>query len=138
MKENFKSLIGVIVGGLIIYAFVVKSCNTIDRITPAEDLTRLRTIEYKVDGACVSASLTYRNIQGGTEQIHEAKLPWSYKETMTTERLKKTFLYISAQNECRKGEIVSSIYVDGIEIKTSRSKGAYVIASASTSYPPRD
>lgn len=85
------------------------------------------TVTYKVDGF-ITASLTYSNEQGGTEQISEAKVPW-----MTTlyDMRSGDFVYISAQNDQEYGGVTVEIYLDDILVKSSSSHGAYVIATAS-------
>ena len=89
-------------------------------------------------------SLTYLNEQGGTSQESNAHLPWTLSFVGKTGRP----VYISAQNldhyGNRKGRpgyvpnagevvqiITVEIYVDGALVKTSSSKGAYAIATAS-------
>ena len=138
MSNGNKDLLKMValVIGVVVVVVLFKQYET-EGIKEEAEQRVIHTIEYRVDGACESASLTYRNIQGGTEQVREARLPWSYKQPISTTQLNKIFLSISAQNDCRSGSITSSIYVDGNQIKTSKSSGAYVIASASTSYPPR-
>lgn len=73
------------------------------------------------------ADLTYKNEDGGTEQISSAELCWS--KTFTA--YKGALLYISAQNSLSFGGIIVRIYIDGVLVKTSTSKGGYTIATAS-------
>jgi RNA polymerase subunit RPABC4/transcription elongation factor Spt4 len=87
-----------------------------------------RTVVYEVDGSATSASLTYQNGQGGTEQ-EKVVLPW--RKSITVKE--RDFLYISAQNQDKYGDIVVHIIADGEEIKRSSASGAYSIASASGS-----
>ena len=138
MSNGTKDLLKMValVIGVVVVVFLFKQYET-EGIKEEAEQRVIHSIEYRVNGDCESASLTYRNTQGGTEQIHEASLPWSYSNKISKQELDKIFLSISAQNDCRNGSITSSIYVDGNQIKTSKSSGAYVIASASTSYPPR-
>lgn len=74
-------------------------------------------------------NLTYTNEQGGMSQESDAKLPWS--KTFLVESGER--LYISAQEGvgAQTGAITVSIYVDQRLAKTSTSKGAYTIATAS-------
>lgn len=72
-----------------------------------------------------SASLTYQNGEGGTEQ-RDVKLPWTSSFTARP----GSFLYISAQNKNDSGSITVYISINGNTRKTSTSSGAYVIASA--------
>ena len=86
------------------------------------------SVEYKVSGSANSASITYSNAQGGTEQ-QKINLPWSKSFTVTS----GSFLYISAQNEGDSGSVTCQILVNGSVYKTSTSSGAYVIADCSGS-----
>ncbi len=85
------------------------------------------TVEYVVEGSTTSASLTYENSQGGSQQ-EKVTVPWR-----TSFQLNHGHLYISAQNEEEYGGVTVRIIVDGTEVKRSDAHGAYTIASASTS-----
>jgi hypothetical protein len=91
--------------------------------------TTLRVL-YEVKGSdgARSASLTYENNQGGTEQM-DVDLPWRKSFTFGY----GDFVYISAQNDQDYGTIICRILVDNEEWKKSSSSGAYVIASCSGS-----
>jgi hypothetical protein len=83
-------------------------------------------ITYRVDGTARSASVTYSNGTGGTEQ-KTVSVPWSKSfDTQSGE-----FLYISAQNNGEYGDVTVSITADGKIIKDATSSGEYVIATAS-------
>lgn len=83
-------------------------------------------VEYVVEGTSTSASLTYSNESGGTEQL-DVKLPWRDLFFANS----GFSAYISAQNNNKVGSITVKILLNGIEVKQSTSSGAYVIASAS-------
>jgi hypothetical protein len=85
------------------------------------------TITYRVMGTTDSASVTYSNEHGDTEQISDVDVPWN--KTIKAEP--GQFLYISAQNNDDSGTIVTRIEVDSVRYKESKSEGAYVIASCS-------
>lgn len=85
-------------------------------------------VTYEVTGTAHSASMTYNNEQGGTEQ-GDYNLPFRKNYTMEYD----SFLYISAQNDGETGSVTCSIYVNGTKVKTSTSQGAYVIATCSGS-----
>jgi hypothetical protein len=85
-------------------------------------------ITYKVSGTTTSASLTYENADGGTEQC-DVTVPWSLSMKVP----RGQFVYLSAQNQHASGTIKAEILVDGKAWKSSESQGAYVIASASGS-----
>lgn len=87
---------------------------------------RTYTVTYYVEGSTSSASLTYENEQGGTQQ-EIVRVPWR----KTLEIPRNSFLYISAQNQNSYGDLSVSIWVDGIEYKRSEATGGYTIASAS-------
>jgi len=86
----------------------------------------LYVIEYSVEGSTSSASLTFTNQSGGTEQ-HKVDLPW--RQSMTVQ--KGFFAYISAQNQKSYGALSVKILLNGIPVKSSDSSGEYGIASAS-------
>lgn len=83
-------------------------------------------IEYTVEGSAHSASLTYSNEQGGTEQ-HDVTLPWRKLVVMR----KRGFAYISAQNKSDSGDVKVEITLNGVPVKASQSSASYGIASAS-------
>lgn len=124
-----------------------------------------KTIEviYLVLGTAESASLTYNNEQGGTEQMDIANLgavnlynAMNNKESplymvkglenfvnpTTTGGMVfvcdsfplSEFLYLSAQNRGSSGSITVIIIVNNEVWKSSTSSGAYVIATASGYY----
>jgi hypothetical protein len=96
--------------------------QTLRAAAPASSVT------YFVEGSARSASLTYSNEQGGTEQ-DKVMLPW--QKTMSVKEGR--FLYLSAQNQDQYGDITVRITVNGREVKRSTATGAYSIASASGS-----
>jgi hypothetical protein len=87
-------------------------------------------IEYKVEGA-YSASLTYRNATGGTDQM-TVKLPWTFTFTGQPGQ----FAYLSAQNTEDWGSIECTILLDGIPVRRANANSPYGIASVSGTVPP--
>lgn len=85
-------------------------------------------IEYVVSGSSSSASLSYSNEGGGTEQ-RDVRLPWSKNFVAA----KGSHLYISAQNDSTRDEstVIVEIKVNGVAVKRSEAEGKYKIASAS-------
>lgn len=88
---------------------------------------RSYSVRYRVMGTTDSASVTYNNEHGDTEQMSEVDVPWN--KTIKAEP--GQFLYISAQNNNDSGTIITRIEVDGVRYKESKSEGAYVIATCS-------
>lgn len=88
---------------------------------------RTHKVKYIVTGATSSASLTYQNQSGDTEQIAKAHIPWE----KTFEARDGMFLYISAQNLNELGSVVTEIEVDGKPYNRSTSEGGFVIATSS-------
>ncbi len=86
------------------------------------------SVTYYVEGSTGSASLTYNNEQGGTQQ-EKVSVPWQKSFSMQ----RGNFVYISAQNQQSFGDISVRIVVDGKEFKRSEASGGYTIASASGS-----
>lgn len=84
-----------------------------------------RVVEYVVEGSSSSASLTYTNETGGTEQQEES-VAW-YKVFAAG---RGAYASISAQKKDKFGSVTVKIIVDGVEIKSSESWAEYGIASA--------
>jgi hypothetical protein len=91
----------------------------------------VRTVIYRVSGSTTFADLTYENGSGGTEQQHDARVPW----TKTLYVRPGQFVYLSAQNGMEFGGITCEILVEGQVYKRSTSSGGYTIASCSGSVP---
>ncbi len=105
-------------------------------------LSTFPEVVYKVSGTAITVNVTLNNASGGTEQYGDVQLvfegadgyewvPVTYSYSSFTDN----FLYISAQNQGEVGSVRVDIYVNGQLFKTSRSSGAYVIATASGSRP---
>lgn len=94
--------------------------------SPSAPVKSTYAITYRVGGRTTSASLTYQNAQGGTEQ-KKVQVPWA----STFNARSGAFLYLSAQNQQDTGTISCEILVDNVVVKTSTSEGAYTIASCS-------
>lgn len=88
---------------------------------------KIYSIEYKVTGSASRVDVTYANDSGGTSQQSNVRVPWSY----SFNRIKGSFVYISAQNQGESGSVIVTIYKENELFKRSESNGAYVIASAS-------
>ncbi|MFZ0546246.1 MAG: hypothetical protein WAM60_12445 [Candidatus Promineifilaceae bacterium] len=90
-------------------------------------------VEYVVTGGIYSASLTYENQSGNTEQrdIIQGTImnitPW----TLGFSANYGDFVYLSAQNNHNDGTITCEIKVNGKVIESATSQGAYVIATCS-------
>lgn len=119
-----------IVGGLGVLAVVgVVGLFIIGRSArPA--LSQTVTIDYKVQGTAIRASLTYKNASGGTVQ-EDVNLPW--EDRMEVQR--GSFVYISAQNKGETGTITCTITANLVEYKRTTSSGAYKIAVCSGQVP---
>lgn len=87
------------------------------------------TITYRIGGTARSASLTYINASGGTEQQQAVRVPWQQQFSAR----RGQFVSISAQNQGDAGSVTCEILVDGVVLKRSTSDGAYTIASCSGS-----
>jgi hypothetical protein len=92
-----------------------------------------QVVFYRIAGqGTASASVTYQNQTGGSEQRDEVSLPWTYELGRMGDG--RSFAYISAQNKGRSGCITAQIVVAGAVVKQSQSCGEYVIATASGRY----
>jgi len=85
----------------------------------------LYVVEYIVEGTTESASLTFINQTGGTEQ-HDEYLPW--RNVLIVD--KNFHAYISAQKQSEYGSIKTKILLNGHAIKESESSSPYGIASS--------
>jgi hypothetical protein len=116
--------------GLSLFGFFILGGPIISRIVTSGGAVqgpRIVGVEYEVTGSARAVSLTYENASGGTEQIDGVTLPWR----LTLEARTGQFLYISAQNKGESGDVTVTIYRNESPVKSSTSKGAYSIASAS-------
>ena len=114
------SSVGTLLIVIALWLSLAMSCGGSDSLESAK-------VTYDVVGeGTQSASLTYENEEGGTEQ-QEVRLPWTKSFTGRP----GSFLYISAQNKSGSGSITAYISINGHTRKTSSSSGGYVIASAS-------
>lgn len=118
----------VVVGVLVIIGIAIGVCGKSSN-SPTNNQPTTYTVKYEVTGSATSASLTYQNRDGGTSQESDVYLPWTYSFTAEA----GDFLYISAQNNGEYGSVTTTIYLNGTQVKTSTSTGAYVIATASGS-----
>jgi hypothetical protein len=108
---------------LLLLAFIIIALSS------CEGLFGEYSMEYSVTGTASSVDITYVNEDGGTSQISDATVPWSYSFT----GIEDNFVYISAQNNGKTGTVTVTIYKSGKKFKSGTSTGAYVIASASGS-----
>lgn len=90
----------------------------------------LHTVEYSISGSADYVGITARNSEGGTEQ-HEVGIP--YHRTLYVNA--GQFVYLSAQNKGREGDVHVSIRVDGNVIQEASASSPYGIATASGSVP---
>jgi hypothetical protein len=116
----------VIIGGAVVIVLIIIGAlarggrgSTSPASSPAN-----HSVMYKVYGTTTSASLTYQNAQGGTEQ-KDVRLPWQLSLTGRNGQ----FVYISAQNNMESGSVACEIFLDGVSVKQSSSNGAYKIAT---------
>ena len=98
----------------------------------AEPSTRLTNTLYTVSTSGCTASITYTNQFGGTNQKTSVSSPWRLEFQADFGQ----FLYISAQNDCDAGRVTVGIYELSrdelwLTIDDATSSGAFVIATAS-------
>jgi hypothetical protein len=100
---------------------------------PPQDPTSVsHSGEYDVagTGGCTHADITYTPANGGTQQLSNQLLPWSY----TFSANGGTFVYVSAQNDQSSGTVTTTIKEDNSTLFTNSSSGAYVIATSDGSF----
>jgi len=103
-------------------AEVSKYCTVINMGQP--------DVEYRVSGVDEAYIITIAVYNGSTKQFTNVKLPWSY----TMYASSGDFLYVSAQNDSKKGCITVSIYKDGKLFETDTDCDKYGIATAYGTY----
>lgn len=103
------------------------SRNTVSN--PPTNQATTYQVKYEITGnpKKESASLTYENETGNTEQ-KDVTMPWTEEFTAS----KGDFLYLSAQLD-GNGSITCKIYLNGIVWQEATSQGEFVIASCSGS-----
>lgn len=84
-------------------------------------------VQYEVLGSAKSASLTYNNAGGDTEQRSHVAIP----DTLTFQMPWGEFAYVSAQNEQESGGVWCRLWFDGKLVKESKSSGGFTIATCS-------
>jgi hypothetical protein len=90
-------------------------------------------VSYEISGVLAgSATVTYRNTSGGTEQKN-VSLPRKLPDFTVMTAMPGDFLYVSAQNESASGSVTVKILVNDAVFKQATSSGAYAIATASGS-----
>jgi hypothetical protein len=117
-----------ILSASILFCFILCS-NPYEPLDYSEYENTDLSVELKVTGTAQTVSITFQNKEGGTSQISDVVMPWSYKYTGYPNK----FYYISAQNNGETGTIMITVLRNGATYKTSTSSGAYVIATASGS-----
>ena len=102
-----------------------QACAPADRRNPNAPAS----VRYVVttDLADATADVTYNTSSGHASHESNVRLPWS--KTFTARP--GAFLYISAQLGNYDGEITTTIYVDDMPVKTTTSKGHFVLVVAS-------
>lgn len=121
--NNFGKTIGAIV--FIIFAYFFTHPGDASSLTSS---TVTHRVNYRVTGAS-NFSLTYATESGGTAQISSVKETWNEQFQAQPGQ----FLYVSVQNGVGYGSVQCEILIDGTVVKVTKSDGAYVIATCSTS-----
>lgn len=85
-------------------------------------------VTYKVTGMFrdQSASVTYTDGSGDTEQIGNVSMPYS----MSFKTSSCGTLVLSAQSHDENADLGVAIQINGITVKRAHSRGDYVVASA--------
>lgn len=106
---------------------------------PQQSSGAAHQVWYRADGVgTTEASYTLRSDNGGTVQ-GDINLPLVNKAGETgltfTRFGSGDFVYLSVQNASGSGSVTCRIFVDGVEISSNTSDGAYKIASCSSRVP---
>jgi hypothetical protein len=94
---------------------------------------RQRQITYRVTSTGIPplGDITYSNANGNVAQEAGAKLPWVQSFTAPPGQ----FVYVAVQNPYDSWAVSCEIQVDGMRLRQTTSKGAYVNAECSGSVP---
>ena len=111
------------VGGM---KFSSSTASTATTTTASSTQKSTYKVTYRVSGSTSSASLTYQNATGGTDQ-KDVSVPWEESFSAAP----GTFLYLSAQNQSEYGALKAEILLDGVAVQSGEADTAYGIASAS-------
>ena len=128
-SNSFKTILFwvVVVLGVL---YMMRVCNE-ETGTSGSSAAKTYKITYLVSSAGsygeVQVDVTFSNETGKTSQVADKRTPWKYE----FEAKSGAYLYVSAQNQGKHGGVKAAILVDGKEVKSSISEGAFVIASAS-------
>jgi len=125
VKGKAKTVRIILVALLLIVGAICAISTLSSKSTPVPT-PRKYEVTYRVQGTTDQVSLTYENKDGSTEQ-HTVNVPWYTK--FSAER--GQFVYLSAQNERERGNIIATVIVDGLDWKEAKSDGAYCIATVS-------
>jgi hypothetical protein len=120
-KAGFLGCFGVLAAIVVVIVAVAMLASSGSKTTAGT-----HTVVYDVTGtgATHSADLTLEG-KDGTVQQNDQPVPWTY----TRKASSGDFLYVSAQNK-GSGDITCTITVDGAQLKTSTSSGAFAICQA--------
>jgi len=91
----------------------------------------LHTVTYTVTGSGPGASAritTYMTDAGSISQDTDVRLPYAQSFQMTS----GSPLVMNAQNSGDSGDITCTISVDGVDVQSNTSTGAYAVCQAST------
>lgn len=106
---------------------------------PAATQPTTHEVWYRADGdGTKTASYTLRSEDGGTVQ-GDINLPLTNQQGETgltfTGFKSRDFVYLSVQNSSDAGSITCQIFVDGVQISSNTSDGAYKIATCQGRVP---
>ncbi len=92
-------------------------------------LTRRGLFVNETTGMCTPSSgevSTYSTPDGGQEEVGNYTGDW---DKVFENVQPGTFLYVSAQNQHDSGDVTCTLFVDGQQVQTHTSTGAYVIVT---------
>ncbi|MDN5856199.1 MAG: hypothetical protein L0K86_25825, partial [Actinomycetia bacterium] len=90
-------------------------------------------VTYQVSGPAKAGNVTYTKEGFQMEQVSNAKLPWSKDLTFKDDITAFSGLSLVAMNGGTGGDITCKILVDGKEIASSTSSGAYAVVTCNGS-----
>jgi hypothetical protein len=103
---------------------------------PVSDVVNVR---YTLTGSATSATITYTDSSGNTQQQSDVTVPMEPKSGTGTglsfRAHRGDFVYFSAQNMGDSGDLTCTVEADGKVINTGHSSGGYTIVTCSETVP---
>ena len=117
-------MFAIVVGATVVYGYL----NYAEDVEDRSPSSSCENVTYRISGTATQVSITLENADGNTEQFDPVDVPYTkWLGCIPT----RQFVYISAQNAGETGTVECAITRGNGTVSSSRSSGAFVIASCS-------